>query len=97
VTDLAGNNPLTVFQWASSYSTAGALGGTPVPAGVVDINGIVDIFDGAPEFVPFSITAVAAATPEPASIRLLLGGSALLFFLWRCRIVGVRGSCRQRP
>jgi hypothetical protein len=85
VTDLAGNNPLTVFQWASSYSTAGALGGTPVPTGAVDINGIVDIFQGAPEFVPFSITPVAASAPEPASMGLLLGGSALLFWLRRRR------------
>jgi hypothetical protein len=83
VTDLSGNNPLTVFQWASSYSTAGALGGTPVPAGPVDINGIVDLFNGAPEFVPFSITPAAASTPEPASIGLLLGGIAFLFWLRR--------------
>lgn len=72
VTDLSGNNPLTVFQWASSYSTAGALGGTPVPTGGVDPNGIVDLFDGAPEFVPFSITPATASAPEPASIGLLL-------------------------
>jgi hypothetical protein len=74
VTDLSGNNPLTLFQWASSYSTAGTLGGTPVPTGPVDIYGIVDIFDGTPEFVPFSITPAAASTPEPGSAGLILVG-----------------------
>jgi hypothetical protein len=76
VTDLSGNNPLTLFQWASSYSTAGALGGTPVPTGPVDIFGIVDIFQGTPEFVPFSITPAAVSTPEPGSIGLILAFSA---------------------
>jgi hypothetical protein len=53
----------------------GALGGTPVPTGVVDINGIVDLFHGAPEFIPFSITpATSVASPEPASIALVLSG-----------------------
>lgn len=84
VTDLSGHNPLTLYQWASSYSTAGALGGTPVPTGVVDIYGMVDLFDGAPEFIPFSITPVAASAPEPASIGLLLAGIAVLLHLgWR--------------
>lgn len=84
VTDLSGNNPLKLYQWASSYATAGALGGTPVPTGAVDMTGIVDVFNGSPEFVPFSITAVAAPTPEPASIGLLLGGVAA-FGLLRLR------------
>lgn len=79
VTDLSGQNPLTLFQWASSYSTAGALGGTPIPIGPVNIAGIVDLFQGTPEFIPFSVTPV----PEPASIGLLLGGLALLVWLAR--------------
>ena len=77
VTDLSGLNPLTLYQWASSYSTAGALGGALVPTGPVNIYGIVDLFDGAPEYVPFSITP-AAATPEPASAGLLVAGVAIL-------------------
>lgn len=86
LTDLAGNNPLTLYQWASSYSTAGALGGTPVPTGAVNVEGIVDLFDGSPEFVPFSITPAAAA-PEPSSIVLLLSGiGALAFLLLRRRV-----------
>ena len=83
VTDLSGQNPLTLFQWASSYSTAGALGGTPVPTGPVDINGIVDLFEGTPEFVPFSITPAAASVPEPGSIGLLFGGIAVLIGIRR--------------
>jgi hypothetical protein len=75
LTDLQGNNPVTMFQYASSYSTAGALGGTVVPTGPVNITGTVDVFDNAVEFIPFSVTAV----PEPASASLLiLGGAALV-------------------
>jgi hypothetical protein len=85
VTDLSGENPLTLFQWASSYSTAGALGGTPVPTGAVDIYGTVDLFEGSPEFVPFSITPAASATPEPASVGLVLAGIAVLVRLGRRR------------
>ena len=80
LTDVSGNNPLTLYQWASSYSTAGALGGSPVPTGPVDIYGTVDLFDGSPEFIPFSITV-----PEPASIGLLLAGIAVLVRLGRRR------------
>jgi hypothetical protein len=94
VTDLSGSNPLTVFQWASSYSTAGALGGTPVPTGPVNINGIVDIFDGAPEFIPFSITPVPVSTPEPSSIGLLLGAVPLLLC---CAGAGFRRSSLSSP
>jgi hypothetical protein len=86
VTDLSGNNPLTLFQWASSYSTAGALGGTPVPTGPVNIYGIVDIFNGTPEFVPFSITPAAASTPEPGSAGLILVGGIAAQLLLRRRI-----------
>jgi hypothetical protein len=86
ITDLSGNNPLTLYQWASSYSSAGALGGTPVPTGPVDIYGIVDIFEGTPEFVPFSITAATASTPEPGSFGLVLVGGITLLVLLRRRI-----------
>ena len=85
LTDLSGNNPLTLYQWASSYSAAGALGGTPVPTGAVDINGVVDLFDGAPEFVPFSITPASASAPEPSSMWLLLSGIAVFVLLLRQR------------
>jgi hypothetical protein len=75
MTDASGNNPVSLFQFASSYLTAGALGGTVIPTGPVDITGLVDAFSGAAEVVPFSVTAV----PEPTSLSLLaLGGIALL-------------------
>jgi hypothetical protein len=72
-----GDGTLTMYLWASSYSAAGAYGGTAIPQGPVDITGICDVFSGAPnvtEFVPFSIVAV----PEPASIGLLGLGAAML-------------------
>jgi hypothetical protein len=56
------------------------------PARILDINGIVDLFEGTPEFVPFSITPATASTPEPGSIGLLLAGMAFLFWLRRRRI-----------
>lgn len=86
VSDLSGNNPLTLYQWASSYSTSGALGGTPVPTGPVDIYGTVDLFDGSPEFVPFSITPAVVSTPEPSSLELILGGGMAALLLLRRRI-----------
>jgi hypothetical protein len=73
-------NSITVFQWASSYSAAGALGGLPVPTGPVNLVGICDVFTptgGQPstEFIPFSITAV----PEPTSLSLIgIGAFGLL-------------------
>ena len=83
LTDLSGQNSLTLFQWASSYSAAGALGGTPVPTGVVDIFGTVDLFQGTPEFIPFSITSVTASTPEPESIGIAFAGLVVLGWLRR--------------
>jgi len=70
-----GTNTITMFQWASSYSVDGALGGTAIPQGPVDITGFADYFSPSAEFVPVSIISV----PEPASLGLLaLGGLALL-------------------
>ena len=37
----AGGNIMEIYDWASSYSTAGALGGTPEPTGTVDITGFI--------------------------------------------------------
>lgn len=71
-------NTVTVFQWASSYSSAAVFGGQPVPTGPVDMTGICDVFgSGATadvEFVPFTITPV----PEPTTIGVLAVGGVML-------------------
>ena len=75
ITDASGNS-MTLFFWASSYSTDGAMGGTPLPGGTVDMTGFVDDFGNTAEFVPMSITVV----PEPATLALAgLGGLSVLF------------------
>ncbi len=74
------NNSMVMFFWASSYSTDGAMGGTPIPSGPVDMDGFVDFFTGTStagttgeaEFVPTSVTALV---PEPSVMSLCgLGG-----------------------
>jgi len=70
VTDNTGS--MTMFDWTTSYSVCGALGGTAVPTGPVDIYGFVDAFGTSPEFVPLLIV------PEPSTLMLagmgLIGG-----------------------
>lgn len=76
-------NIMEVYVWASSYSTCGALGGTPIPTGLVDITGFVSQSGTFPvEITPFSITPV----PEPAGLALFsMGGSLALTLLLRRR------------
>ena len=71
-----GTGIIEVYVWASSYSTCGALGGTPEPTGLVDITGFVSQSGTfSPEITPFSIISV----PEPSILALsALGGLALL-------------------
>jgi len=76
VNDSLGNQ-VVMYQYASSYSAAGSLGGTVIPTGPVNVTGTIDYYapDSEVEFIPFSVTAV----PEPASASLLiLGGAALI-------------------
>jgi hypothetical protein len=74
-------NIMEVYDWASSYSTAGALGGTPEPTGLVDITGFVSQSGTfSPEMTPFSITSV----PEPTTLSLC-GAGALLALIFRLR------------
>jgi hypothetical protein len=83
------NNHMTMFLWASSYSTCAAIaaGGGPVPTGPVDITGFLsDFYNTAtstltPEFVPISITSV----PEPVATTLCGLGSALAWICYRLR------------
>ena len=72
----AGGNIMEIYDWASSYSTCGALGGTPIPTGLVDITGFLSQSGAfSPEITPFSIPSV----PEPSTLVLsALGGLALL-------------------
>jgi hypothetical protein len=77
----AGGNIMEIYDWASSYSTCGALGGTPEPTGLVDITGFVSQSGSfAPEMTPFSITSV----PEPTTLSLC-GAGALLALIFRLR------------
>jgi hypothetical protein len=82
-----GVNSMTLYFWASSYSTIGAMGGTPIPDGTVDITGFVDDFytsssnTTSAEFVPISITEV----PEPSAMALCGLGSALAWVGYRLR------------
>ena len=74
-------NIMEIYDWASSYSTAGALGGTPEPTSLVDITGFVSQSGTfAPEMTPFSITSV----PEPTTLSLC-GAGALLALIFRLR------------
>jgi len=82
ITD-SGGNSMTMFLWASSYSTCGAIAasGGAVPTGLVDMTGFVDDFGNSAEFVPTSITVV----PEPSAMSLCGIGSvlALVYGRWR--------------
>jgi hypothetical protein len=64
----ASGNIMEAYVWASSYTTAGAYGGTTLPTTTgVDLTGIVEGSSGYPvEFVPLWITVV----PEPSSVAL---------------------------
>lgn len=71
-------NIMEVYDWASSYSTCGALGGTPIPTGLVDITGFVSQSGSfSPEITPISITAV----PEPTTLGLCGAGGLLMLAL----------------
>jgi len=71
-----GSGSMTMFDWVTSYSVDGALGGTAVPTGPVNAYGFVSYNTGGPaEFVPLSFVAV----PEPSSVVLV--GAGLLGLL----------------
>jgi hypothetical protein len=84
VNDGSGNS-MTLFDWTTSYSVDGAMGGNAVPPGPVDIVGFMDIYTPTsgnetpqPEFVPTEIIGV----PEPSVLNLLgVGGASSLLAL----------------
>ncbi len=76
-----GSGSMVMFDWVTSYSVCGALGGTPVPVGAVNIYGFVEGFGTSTEFVPLAIVSV----PEPSSVLLVGAGMAGLLALRRRR------------
>jgi hypothetical protein len=80
VTDGSANS-MVLYDWVTSYSTAAAMGGNPVPTGPVNIYGFDSVFGGtSPEFTPILIQLV----PEPATLGLC-GGGALMALIFRLR------------
>jgi hypothetical protein len=82
VTDNTGT--MILYDWASSYSVDGALGGTAVPTGPVDVTGFIDFYapSSETEFIPVSIVSV----PEPTAMSLCGLGSILVgMFSYRLR------------
>ena len=83
------NNSMTLYLWASSYSTCGAIAasGGLVPTGQVDMTGFVSDFYSTvtssivAEFVPTSITEI----PEPVAMNLCGLGAALAWVCYRLR------------
>lgn len=81
-----GVNTMTLFDWVTSYSVDGAMGGNAVPTGPVNMTGFVDVFGSgstaSAEFIPMSITA---AVPEPSVMNLCGAGSVLAYVIARFR------------
>jgi len=72
---------MTMFDYVTSYSTCGALGGTAVPTGPVDVYGFISIFpsSGLPGGGLPELTVTAIAVPEPSTVMLV--GAGLLSLL----------------
>jgi PEP-CTERM motif len=70
-------NIMEMYDWASSYSVDGALGGTTIPTGTVNITGFLAVSGGAVQISPVSITSV----PEPTSLALFGVGGLLTLAL----------------
>jgi len=79
ITDNTGS--MTMFDWVTSYSQCGELGGMGVPTGPVDITGFVSYNTGGPaEFTP-----VVMFIPEPSAFVLAGLGLAGLLTIRRRR------------
>lgn len=66
ITD-SSSNTIEALYGPNTYSIQNQnLFGTPISTGPVDVTGLVQIFGGAPEFLPFSVTPV----PEPSTFAL---------------------------
>ena len=91
LTDQSGNTT-TLFSYHSYSNTLAALtaansantaSGGSLFAGLLDIQGYADVFNGVAELYPLNISAAPSGVPEPASISILMGGT--LIFLNRRR------------
>jgi len=83
ITDGSGNN-MVFYDWVTSYSTAAALGGSPVPTGLVDLIGFDSVFtSGSTSTAEFTAIGVIPV-PEPATLGLC-GAGGLLMLMFRLR------------
>jgi hypothetical protein len=82
VKDISGNI-MELYFWYTSYSTDGAMVGTPIPTGAVNITGFASQSGTFPvEMTPLAFSAVV---PEPSTIALVGVGLAGLLALRRRR------------
>ncbi len=91
-----GVNSMTMYYWYTSYSTDGALSGTPIPTGAVDITGFASVYPGtpgSPEFIPIAIAP--HVVPEPGTFVLLAAGG-LCALLWGCWVPEIVAFSRRR-
>jgi PKD repeat protein len=71
VKDSSGNI-MTMYFWVTFESVEGAMIGTPIPTGPVDITGNVEVYPGLPvEINPLAITAVPVPPPVSSPAPLL--------------------------
>jgi PKD repeat protein len=71
VKDSSGNI-MTMYFWVTFESVDGAMIGTPIPTGPVNITGHVEVYPGLPvEIVPLAFTAVPVSPPVPSPAPLL--------------------------
>jgi hypothetical protein len=82
ITDATGT--MTMFDWVTSYSTDGAMAGSAVPTGPVNMEGFVSYNTGGPE--EFTPTSIQAVVPEPSVLALCgegAGAAMALFYAFR--------------
>lgn len=78
------NNSMVFYDWVTSYSTAAAMGGNPVPSGPVDLVGFDSVFtSGSTSTAEFTAMEVISV-PEPATLGLC-GAGGLLALMFRLR------------
>jgi hypothetical protein len=79
-----GANSMILFFWASSYSTDGAMAGSAIPTGPVNMDGFVDYFAASSE-AEFVATSITPVVPEPSVLNLFSVGGAGSVVAWALR------------